>query len=77
MIADFSSLHKDHWPIIVSIELHLSVPGRETMAEILLKYFGKKIFLIEKGFKRFPSPVELKNKILIKTDCKLDQTLTL
>jgi hypothetical protein len=33
--------------------------------------------LIEKGFKLFPSPMELTDKIVIKTDCKLDPNLTM
>lgn len=33
--------------------------------------------LIEKGYKCFPSPQDLKGKIVIKTDCRLDPNLTL
>jgi phosphatidylinositol phospholipase C delta len=76
-IADFSNQHQDHWPIILSLEVHLGPEGREQMAEILLDKFGNKIFLIEKGFKHFPPPLRLKNKIIIKTDCKLDPNLSL
>jgi hypothetical protein len=61
----------------MSLEVHLDPIYREKMADVLLKHLSKKIMLIEKGFKVFPSPLELINKIVIKTDCKLDPNLTM
>jgi len=61
------------WPIIISAEMHCSVPQQDMIAEILIEVFGSALVRVgPEGRTKvtvLPSPEELKGKILFKVSC--------
>lgn len=61
------------YPIIISAEMHCSVPQQDMIAEILVEVFGDALVRVGAGLgakpkvEVLPSPEELKGKILFKT----------
>lgn len=67
------------YPIILSIENHCKDKQQERMADILYKILGDKLFTLPPNYKNFeyyPSPNQLKNKIIIKDKGKLSENST-
>lgn len=59
----------NHYPIILSIENHCSLNFKNKMAHYLEKILGNIIYRLPKNWdqiKEFPSPNELKDRVLIK-----------
>ena len=58
------------WPIIISAEMHCSVPQQDMIAEILIEVFGSALVRVgPEGRNKvtvLPSPEELKGRILFK-----------
>ena len=58
------------WPIIISAEMHCSVPQQDMIAEILIEVFGSALIRVgPEGRTKvtvLPSPEELKGTILFK-----------
>ncbi|CAG9316644.1 unnamed protein product [Blepharisma stoltei] len=63
---NMSAFNSSPYPIILSLENHCSFEQQGVMADIFLGIFGDKIYIPEPGATSFPSPEELKYKILIK-----------
>jgi hypothetical protein len=65
-----SAIVKSPYPIILSLETHCCEEQQNTMADIMIEIFGDLLVLptqIDNGsITKFPSPNELKNKIVIK-----------
>ncbi|KAF8331226.1 phosphoinositide-specific phospholipase C [Amanita rubescens] len=59
------------WPIIISAEMHCSVPQQDMIAEILIEVFGSALVRVgpegRTKVTELPSPEELKGRILFKT----------
>lgn len=75
VLARFSERNPNHLPIMLSIEVHLNWRNKQVLVDILLHYLGRKIFIIEKDFVQYPSALELRNKILVKTYEKISESL--
>ncbi|KAG6840525.1 hypothetical protein C0991_006163 [Blastosporella zonata] len=58
------------YPIIISAEIHCSLPGQDAIADIMSEVFGEKLVQSmdarEARLERLPSPEELKGRILLK-----------
>jgi phosphatidylinositol phospholipase C delta len=59
------------YPIIISAEIHCSLPFQDLIAEIMCEVFGDRLVSAPPGerqkIERLPSPEELKGRILLKT----------
>ena len=59
------------YPIIISAEIHCSLPFQDLIAEIMCEVFGDRLVSAPLGVRqkieRLPSPEELKGRILLKT----------
>lgn len=65
---------KNPYPVILSIENHCTKKQQDRMAEIMETIFGELLYRLPDNWEErefFPSPNELKNKILIKDKAKL------
>ncbi|EAS04565.1 phosphatidylinositol-specific phospholipase C, X domain protein (macronuclear) [Tetrahymena thermophila SB210] len=66
------------YPIIISIENHCNQENQKKMANIMKEIFGSSIYLIPENYssmKFYPSPRQLKKKIIIKAKGTLSQIL--
>jgi phosphatidylinositol phospholipase C, delta len=58
------------YPIIISAEIHCSLPFQDLIAEIMIEVFGDRLVSTPVGerqkMERLPSPEELKGRILLK-----------
>jgi len=64
---DTFAFQRSQYPVILSIENHCSIPFQQKMAQYMKTIFGEKLalpYLRSDGY--LPSPLELKNKILVK-----------
>lgn len=62
------------YPIILSIENHCKSKQQERMAEILIKILGDKLYKLPEDYQKYeyyPSPNQLKKKVIIKDKGKL------
>eukprot|EP00038_Savillea_parva_P010699 m.192112 g.192112 ORF g.192112 m.192112 type:complete len:493 (+) comp18564_c0_seq1:78-1556(+) len=55
------------YPVIISLELHVSNTWAEHMARVIREVFGDSLYLMPLGTHDFPSPEALQGKILIRT----------
>lgn len=55
--------------------MHLNWRNKQIMVDILLHYLKRKIFIIEEEFVQYPTALELRNKILVKTYEKVSESL--
>ncbi|KAL4455458.1 hypothetical protein ABPG74_012610 [Tetrahymena malaccensis] len=66
------------YPIIISIENHCSQANQIKMANIMKEIFGSSMYLIPENYsdmQYYPSPRELKKKIIVKAKGRLSQIL--
>ncbi|KAM3127281.1 hypothetical protein pb186bvf_020610 [Paramecium bursaria] len=61
------------YPMILSLELHCSVKQQEVLGEIMRKYFGDQLYVIQEEMQYLPSPNQLKRKILVKSTGTLEE----
>ena len=63
------AFHTSPYPLILSIENHLSIDQQRTMVKLFQDILGDKLETdsLPKNNKYLPSPAELKNKVIIKT----------
>jgi len=54
------------YPVILSLDVHADIAGQEKMADIMVRIFGDKLLLPDYNMTMWPSPNQLKNKIIIK-----------
>lgn len=76
VINDYAFL-KNPYPVILSIENHCSKKQQDRMAEIIKKVLGSSLYTLPKDWenlKNYPSPNDLKKKVLIKDKAKLLKT---
>lgn len=69
--------NENPYPIILSIENHCKAKQQERMAEILRKILGDKLYTLPKDYQNYeyyPSPNQLKNKVIIKDKGKLPES---
>lgn len=65
------------YPVILSLELHCDYDQQEVMADIMAKVFGDKLYILPpdfKDFQKYPSPDDLKYKILCKSSGKIEDS---
>ena len=54
-------------PVIVSLEIHVSIEQQEIMVEIINETWkGMLVDVLSESFKKLPSPAELRRKVLVK-----------
>ncbi|KAL4503015.1 hypothetical protein ABPG72_014244 [Tetrahymena utriculariae] len=66
------------YPIIISLENHCSHENQKKMANIMQEIFGSSMYLIPENYsdiKYYPSPRQLKKKIIVKAKGRLSQIL--
>ena len=54
------------FPLILSIENHLSVEQQRIMAKDITDIFADALYVVPDGCRELPSPAELKNKVIVK-----------
>ncbi|KAL9651702.1 hypothetical protein ABK040_009317 [Willaertia magna] len=54
------------YPVILSLDVHCSISGQEKMAEIMKEIFGDKLLYPNETMKEWPSPNDLKYKVILK-----------
>ncbi|KAL9655037.1 hypothetical protein ABK040_008820 [Willaertia magna] len=54
------------YPVILSLEVHCSEPQQEMMAQIMIEVFGDKLLRPLDNLIQYPSPNELRGKIIVK-----------
>jgi hypothetical protein len=76
-IARFCEHHPNHYPLILSLENHATDNNRYKMLNVLFHSFGSKLLLItaEDHSLTFKTLTELKGKVIIKTDSKINELL--
>lgn len=61
------SFAKTDYPVILSLEVHCSVPQQDRMAEIMVEAFGDMLLReFPRDKEELPSPIDLKRKIILK-----------
>ena len=54
------------YPVILSLDVHADQEGQEKMANVMIKIFGDQLFMPDEHMTRWPSPNQLKFKIILK-----------
>lgn len=76
-IVRFTEHHPGHYPLILSLENHATEANRYKMLNVLFHSFGNRLFLLtaEDNSLTFKTLAELKGKVIIKTDSKINELL--
>ncbi|KAI4385580.1 hypothetical protein MLD38_003588 [Melastoma candidum] len=61
------AFHASPYPVIITLEDHLTADLQEKVAQMLTQTFGDLLYYPEAELKEFPSPEELKYRVLIST----------
>ncbi|KAI4383889.1 hypothetical protein MLD38_009680 [Melastoma candidum] len=61
------AFHASPYPVVITLEDHLTADLQEKVAQMLTQTFGDMLYYPEAELKEFPSPEELKYRVLIST----------